>query len=373
MNHPHYRFSRRPRPAWWPENEPWPPQRPMRPMRRYPFFRRMGCMFALFSAILWCFPLIIIVSLAQALGWVTIPRAPVPVDVPALLAVVLTAVIAVAVMVHLVRRFFLPLDNLVEAADRVARGDYSVRVDEGGPRAVRSLAQAFNNMAARLDSTMADRRNLLADVTHEMRTPLTVMQGNLEGMLDGLYPADPANLRAVLDETTLLARLISDLQTLALAETGALQLKLEPTDLEVLIHDVAGGFQAQAASAGVSLDLEVAPETPSLQLDAGRIRQVLTNLLANAMRYTPAGGSVQVACRAQSAHVIIEVRDTGAGISPEDLPHVFDRFYRSSDSGGMGLGLAIARHLVEAHGGTLTAVSVPGRGTAMEIRLPVAR
>ena len=226
-------------------------------------------------------------------------------------------------------------------------------------------------MASRLDSTQTERRNLLADVTHEMRTPLTVIQGNLEGMLDGVYPADDARLRLALDETARLSRLIDDLRTLALAEVDTLQLQLELMDLDALLCDLIAVYQAQAASQGVTLDLDVAPDLPTPNLDAGRIRQVLANLLTNALRYTPSGGTVYIRSRVQQSQIVIDVQDTGAGIAPEDLPHVFDRFYRSTNSGGMGLGLAIARQLVEAHGGTLTASSEPGKGTSMRISLPI--
>jgi signal transduction histidine kinase len=355
------------RPPWWPEEEPWPPQRRM---RHYPFFRRIGCMFALFNIVAWGVFLSIGVSMARRLGWITFGGQPMAVDIPAVLGMIMAAVMTIAFVGWGLLRVFLPLDDLVEAADRVAQGDYSVRVRERGPRAVGSLARAFNNMASRLDSTQADRRNLLADVTHEMRTPLTVLQGNLEGMLDGLYPADEAHLRLVLDETAVLSRSIDDLRTLALAEAGALKLSIEPTDLAALMHDVTAAFQAHAEAQGVALSVDVAAGIPPVHMDPGRMRQVITNLLANALRYTPRDGSVQLACGVQGEQLIIEVRDSGSGIAAEDLPHVFDRFYRTSDSGGMGLGLAIARHLVEAHGGLLTAESAPGSETVMKISLP---
>ena len=236
---------------------------------------------------------------------------------------------------------------------------------------LRSLAHAFNNMAARLRITDEQRRELLADVTHELRTPLTVVQGNLEGMLDGVYPADEANLRSLLDEMNILARLVEDLRTLALAESGALQLKKEPTDLGMLVRDTAAAFLTQANEARVSLNVEPANDLPWLEMDPGRIRQVLSNLLANALRYTPAGGTISVRYWQAEKRALFEVQDSGPGISAEELPHVFERFYKSTDSGGMGLGLAIARHLVEAHSGTIIAESEPGQGTTMRIDLPL--
>ena len=213
----------------------------------------------------------------------------------------------------------------------------------------------------------------LADVTHELRTPLTVIQGNLEGMLDGVYPPDPAHLTALLEETQLLARLVDDLRTLALAESGALLLKKEPVDLAVLIHETAAGFRPQADAAQVTLEVEGSGDPPLLNLDPERMRQVLHNLLANALRYTPPGGSIRLRYEilAQDRQALITLQDSGSGIPPEDLPHIFDRFYKTRDSTGMGLGLPIARNLVEAHGGTITAQSLSGQGTRLQISLPV--
>jgi two-component system sensor histidine kinase BaeS len=331
---PHRDFRKRERPSWWPANEPWPPQRPF---RRHPFFRRIGCVFAFFNVVGWALSIFIVISLARALGWVTFGGETPPVQIPAIAGMMIAAVMTIVFVGWGLRRVFTPLDDLVEAADRVADGDYSVRVREHGSRAMGSLARAFNKMASRLDETQSNRRDLLADVTHEMRTPLTVIQGNLEGMIDGVYPADAKNLRALVDETTVLARLIEDLRTLALAESGALRLTKEPTDIEALIRDVTAAFQAQARAQSVEVIADAAANLPPLNLDPGRMRQVLTNLLTNALRYAP----------------------------------VFDRFYRSTDSGGMGLGLAIAKHLVEAHGGSIAVRSTPGQGTTMQILLPV--
>jgi signal transduction histidine kinase len=226
-------------------------------------------------------------------------------------------------------------------------------------------------MASRLTINDEQRRELLADVTHELRTPLTVVQVNLEGMLDGIYPADEANLRSLLDETNILSRLVEDLRTLALAESGAIQLKKEPVDLSMLIKDALAAFQTQADLAGVSLIFETGYDLLSLNLDPGRIRQVLSNLVANALRYTPSGGSVNIQYRQADEKAYLDIQDTDPGIPPEELSHAFERFYKSADSGGMGLGLAIARHLVEAHSGTISAESTLGHGTTMRIFLPM--
>jgi signal transduction histidine kinase len=223
-------------------------------------------------------------------------------------------------------------------------------------------------MAARLQANDEQRRDLLADVTHELRTPLTVIQGNLEGLLDGIYPRDDAHLEPILEETRVLSRLIDDLRTLALAESGALKLQQEPTDLAILVSETVAFFQAQAN--GVELSADVEPGLV-LEIDPARIRQVLENLITNALRYTPRGETIRVQCSVEGAYVKVSVSDTGAGISPDDLPHIFDRFYKSHDSRGTGLGLAIAKNLVIAHGGEISAQSTVGRGTTIHLTLPL--
>jgi signal transduction histidine kinase len=230
-------------------------------------------------------------------------------------------------------------------------------------------------MASRLQSADEQRRRLLSDVTHELRTPLTVIQGNVEGMLDGVYLPDQAHLKLILEETQVLSRLVEDLRTLALSDSGALVLRREPTDLAELVRDAAAASRAQADAAGLAIDVELSSDLPLLLLDPARMRQVVLNLLANAMRYTPGGGTIVVRVRMAAGggkeEVLLEIEDTGPGIAPEDLPHVFDRFYKARDSRGMGLGLSIARSLVEAHGGAISAQSPFGRGTTIRVILPV--
>jgi signal transduction histidine kinase len=271
------------------------------------------------------------------------------------------------------RRAALPVDELLEGVGRVADGDYSKRVDENGPSETRVLAQAINQMAERLQANEQQRRDLLADVTHELRTPITVIQGNLEGMLDGIYPADSDHLESILEETRVLSRVIEDLRTLSLAEGGALKLQLQSTDIGELIEETAEAFQAQAAAGGVSLRVELAPDLPLAEADPTRIREVLANLVSNALRYTPAEGVIQLSCRVDTPkEVCVSVHDTGRGIAPEDLPHIFDRFYKGHDSRGTGLGLAIVKSLVTAHHGQIGATSKPGEGTTIEFSLPTA-
>ncbi|HEY3312377.1 MAG TPA: HAMP domain-containing sensor histidine kinase [Anaerolineales bacterium] len=376
------------RPPWWPENEAWPPVRDH--LRgNSPFFRRMGCAFAVFNLLGFALLYLVVTWIASLLGGVSRLTPGLPSWVLAVgVGVLIFAALAVPLGILALRRVFSPLDDLLEASGRIADGDYAARVPEKGPREVRSMAKAFNNMASRLYVSDEKRRNLLADVTHELRTPLTVIQGNLEGMLDGVYPADETNLQALLDETNILARLVEDLRTVALAESGALKLKKESTDIGMLVRDTLNAFLSQAEAAGVALIIEMPdgfptrPEPTSLcqdaspvallaEIDPGRMRQVLSNLIANALRYTPAGGNVRVKYGLLQDHAQLEVTDDGPGIPPDDLPHIFERFYKSTDSGGMGLGLAIARHLVNAHGGTIQAQNAAGGGTTIRIVLPL--
>jgi two-component system sensor histidine kinase BaeS len=223
-----------------------------------------------------------------------------------------------------------------------------------------------------LSSTEAQRRALLADITHELRTPLTVVQGNLEGLVDGVYPTDQDHLVPILEEIRHFSRLIDDLRTLSEAEAGGLDLRREPTDLGVLAEEAVSVFRPAAAQADVELRLDISADFPLIEVDPGRLRQVLGNLLANALRFSPEGGEILLAgTNLGDGRVEITVSDQGPGISADVLPHIFDRFTRSPDSPGSGLGLAIARRLAEAHGGRLTAESQLGTGATLHLRLPI--
>jgi two-component system sensor histidine kinase BaeS len=282
-------------------------------------------------------------------------------------------IVLVLVVVLLVllagRRFASPVVDVMEAADRVAAGDYEAHVQVRGPRDVQRLGAAFNAMTQRLGSNEDRRRQLLADVAHELRTPLSVIQANLEALVDGLYPADETHLRSVLDETKVMSRLLNDLQTLSTAEAGALTLHRELTEPRHLIDAAVRAFAAQASEAGLRLDTRVPESLPEIEVDRLRIGEVLSNLLSNAIRHSPAGGVVTVSAARADDGIEMSVSDTGTGIPPERLPHVFDRFSRAADSPGTGLGLAIARSLIEAHGGGIRAESST-IGTTISFSLP---
>ena len=270
-----------------------------------------------------------------------------------------------------VRRIVAPLGDLIEAAGKVESGDYSVRVPVRGPRELRALGRAFNEMSAHLESSEAERTRLLADVTHELRTPLTVIQGNIEAIIDEIHPPDAEHLRAILNETQVLSRLIDDLRTVSTADAGALALHREDTDIGRLTRDAAASFDPPAAAAGVTLRVD-ADGAGSAEVDPIRVREVLNNVIANALRYTPRGGSVAVGASGDERRVTVNVRDTGAGIAPDVLPHIFERFTHAPDSPGAGLGLAIAKSLVTAHGGEISATSDLGQGTEVRFTLPRA-
>jgi signal transduction histidine kinase len=276
-----------------------------------------------------------------------------------------------------------PLADVMDAANAMAAGDFSVRVTERGSPEFRRLARSFNHMAGELQRADQNRRNLMADVAHELRTPLHIIQGNLEGVLDGVYQPTPEHIDATLEETRLLARLVDDLRTLSLAEAGHLLMHWEHVDVAELLHDVATSFSGWAEMAGVSLAVEtpVASDSLAIIADPGRLDQVIGNLVANALRHTPEGGTVTLAAALVEGGVRLTIADTGRGIPSEELPYIFDRFWSrtsgaASRSGGGtsgpggGLGLAIARSIVEAHGGRIDVVSQVEHGTKFTIDLP---
>lgn len=271
-----------------------------------------------------------------------------------------------------------PIRQLTAAAGALERGDFSRRVAVRTRDEIGDLAASFNKMADGLARAERQRRDLTADIAHELRNPLAVLQSHLEGLIDGVFPATTENLQPLLDQTQLLSRLVDDLRTLALAEAGQLSLQRSPADLGQLLQSVAARFAPVAAARQITLQVDAAAERPVISLDAQRIEQVIGNLLSNALRHTSEGG--RVTCRVTSDRagaLTVSVSDTGAGIPSEALPHLFERFYRvdrsrSRAEGGTGLGLAIVKQLVEAHGGDVWAESAPARGTTIAFTLPAA-
>lgn len=332
------------RPPWWPEGEDWP-RRARRPR------------FLAFALIV----VVVLVGLGFVMGsgfhrpWFLWPL----------------GVIAFFVFARFGRPRFFPVGRLVDAAAKLSDGDYSARVPEveGGP--MRQVVRSFNGMAERLEKSSEQRRRLLADVGHELRTPLTVIQGELEAMADGVHPFSPEQIEVLLDETRLLARLIDDLRVLSLSEGGELKLDIESIEAGTLVADAIASYQALAARSNITLTATA--DTGSLLADPLRLHEVLANVIANAIRHTPAGGTVAVTATSSPTGWLFLVSDTGTGIPAEQLPLIFERFAKGADSQGTGLGLSIARELVRAHGGEMKASSIVGQGTTIEFSIPPAR
>ncbi len=279
-------------------------------------------------------------------------------------------VVAGAATVVTYRRISRPVGDLLGAAEQVATGDYRVDVEVRGPPELRQLTVTFNEMAARLAANEEQRRRFLADITHELRNPLAVLQSEIEAQLDGVHPRDDHHLASLLEETRRLGHLVDDLHTLALAETGRLVLQQEAVAFGDLVDEVAGRHEAQAQQRDVALRASIAPGLPKVWVDPARVRQVLDNLLANAIRHTPTSGDVLVEvstiCAGSGDRPMVRCRvtDAGPGFPEDQLDKVFERFKRAGDSRGSGLGLSIARDLVRAHGGTIDAGNDPTTGGA---------
>jgi signal transduction histidine kinase len=302
---------------------------------------------------------------------------PTAAEIPLGLAAVVTFVTTISVIAGVVvsRSISAPITRLATAAQRIGGGDLETRVQVGGSRELVALAQAFNTMAGDLQRAEEQRANLMADVSHELRTPLTALEGNLRAALDRVYDLDDAEIADLYGQTQHLIRLVNDLRELALAEARQLPLRRQQTDLSALVNETVRVFAPLADEQGVHLAQQI-ERLPAIRVDAARIRQVLHNLLANALRHTPAGGSVTVVGRPDHDEVYLAVVDTGAGLEANQVGLVFDRFYRtdrsrSRDTGGAGLGLAIVKAIVEAHDGRVVATSNGvGQGSSFGLYLP---
>jgi signal transduction histidine kinase len=293
-----------------------------------------------------------------------------------LIAALVAAGLGIVIGLIISRTVSRPLSQLAQAARAFAAHDWDQRVQVHGTEEVAEVSFAFNDMADSLQQSETLRRNLMADVAHELRTPLTVLQGNLRAMLDGVYPLERSEIATLYDETRLLNRLVDDLRELALAEAGQLKLNLQPIDLAPLIGSTMTNFMPIAEERDLTLAMKI-DRAIEVHADPDRAAQVLRNLIANALWHTPPQGKVAIEAQEIDRDWQISVTDSGEGIAPEDLPHVFDRFYRSDKSrarhtGGNGLGLAIAKSLVEAMGGQIGVESKLGHGSRFWFALPRA-
>lgn len=301
-----------------------------------------------------------------------------------LLAASAAVVAAVVVSLLVTRRVVAPVREMMDASRRIADGSYAERVavrgssDPAEMDELDQLAVTFNQMADKLERTETMRRELIGDVAHELRTPLSTIKGSLEGLMDGVLAPSEANLLQIYREADRMQRLVADLQELSRVEAGAFELHPRTVDVEELVAGAAGRLAGQFEEKGVRLEIKLAPDLPRVKADPDRVGQVMLNLLGNALQYTPSGGTVEVLARPLERHLEIEVHDQGIGIPAEHLPQLFTRFYRvdrsrSRAGGGSGIGLTIAKHLVEAQGGRIWASSQGlGKGSKFTFTLPLA-
>jgi len=293
-------------------------------------------------------------------------------------SIVVIGILIIVLGILLSRSLTAPLNQLAVAANRFAARDWDQRVPVRGAREIVEVSTAFNQMADELQQQETLRRNLMADIAHELRTPLAVMQGNLHAMLDDMYPLDRAEIATLYDETRLLSRLVDDLRELALADAGKLPLKLQTVNLTEILNTAAANFVAPADAQNVRFETMGLKTLPTVRADPDRVAQALRNLLANALQHTPANGTITLGAAVQDKFVGIFVRDTGTGVPVQDIPHIFDRFYRTDKSraratGGTGLGLAIAKAWVEAMGGKIGVESKEGEGSTFWFTLPTEK
>lgn len=290
--------------------------------------------------------------------------------------IISAAIIGVVAGAWLSHTLAAPLQRLEKGAQAIAAKDLSYRVPVRGSQEIRAVADSFNQMASQLQTAETLRQNLLADVAHELRHPIHILKGNLQAILDDVYPLDKEEIARLVDQTNHLSTLINDLHELAQAEAQQLAINKQATDIAQLVKDVTAVFKPGAVSKQIELQVELLGTMPVLEVDGSRLRQVLHNLLDNALRHTPENGRILVTVEPIEAGLQIRVADSGAGIKPEELPHVFDRFYRadgarSREHSSAGLGLAIARAIIEAHGGSINVSSPgPGQGSTFALTLP---
>ncbi|MEE8419069.1 MAG: ATP-binding protein [Dehalococcoidales bacterium] len=300
-----------------------------------------------------------------------------PISIFLLWGALIAVVIGLIMTFFLSRRILAPVRTLSSAARRLGQGDFSQRVEVADKGELGELADTFNSMATDLERAEQLRRNMVADVAHELRTPLSNLRGYLEATRDGVVRPDAKTMRLLDEEASLLSRLVDDLQELSLAEAGELKMAIEPQDITELIKKTAEATREQAETKGISLTIDLPEILPAVSIDSQRTAQVLRNLLENALAHTASGDSITIDASRQDEWVEVSVSDTGKGISQEELANIFERFYRvdksrSRSTGGSGLGLTIARRLIEAQGGRITARSEPGKGSRFSFSVPVS-
>ncbi len=295
-----------------------------------------------------------------------------------LIASVISILAAIAASLFITRRIVDPIREMMRASRRIAAGDYHVRVDSPTRDELGALAESLNHMASALDQAEHRRVELIGDVAHELRTPLASLKSSLEGMLDEVIPHEPETFLTLQREVSRMQRLVDDLQQLSRVEAGQIPLETRAIAVEGLIRAVTERLRPQFEDKQVDLTVQVPSDLPRALADSNRSTQILVNLLGNALQYTASGGSVTVTATCERHEIVVVIKDTGVGISSDQLPHIFERFYRADKSrarsmGGSGIGLTIAKHLVEAQGGRIWASSPGlGKGSTFTFTLPVS-
>jgi signal transduction histidine kinase len=284
------------------------------------------------------------------------------------------ALASLAFGIFMARRLTRPIDRVVGAARLIAQGDYAGRIkQQSGTTEIVELTDSINSLAETLGEQDALRKRLTADVAHELRTPLSTLQSHIEAMIDGVWLPDAERLASCHEETVRMSRLVGDLEELARYESEGLALQKTRFDLAALLKRIALSFEGQFKKSGVRLSCD--PQTVIVEADEDKLSQVFVNLLSNALKYTPSGGSVGITTTETARDVCVSIHDTGIGISAEDVPHIFERFYRTDESrsrltGGSGIGLTIVKTILDAHGGSISVTSQPGLGSEFTVSLP---
>jgi two-component system sensor histidine kinase BaeS len=354
-----------PGPHWWPEGERWPPRVGPGSEAWAGFGRRLFKGVIAFIALLILVGVLIGALVATAVAEVTSSE-----RFGVVAATLLVLVAGGWFSRRAVRRTWWPVRDLVGAAGRLADGDYTVRVDERSSVGMRAVASSFNSMAERLEESDEQRRRLMSDLGHELRTPLAVIRGEIEAAIDGVHDGGPEHMKSMLDEVEVMERLIEDLRVLTLSEAGKLPLQTEQANLMNVVDEVASSYRSTASASDIGIDVEAPAEVPSLEMDPVRIRQALANLIVNSIRAMPTGGRMTLSVDVEDDRIRINVIDTGPGIDAAQLGEVFDRFVKSEDSPGSGLGLSIARSLVRGHGGDVEIAATGADGTTVSMWLP---
>lgn len=352
-------------PQWWPEGENWPPKGGKGSEAWSGFGRRLFKF-----AMAFMFFLVVGAALVGAVIATAVAGVASGGRFAIVLATLFVLVAGSSLLRRVIRRTWRPVRDLIGAAGRLADGDYTARVNERSSAGMRAVGSSFNSMATRLEEADEQRRQLMSDLGHELRTPLAVIRGEIEAVIDGVHDGGPEHMESLLDEVEVLERLIEDLRILTLSEAGKLPLQTEQADLMKVVEEVASSYRPTASTSGIEILVEAPAEVPDLEMDPVRIRQALANLVVNSIRAMPAGGRVTLRVEVEDDRIRIDVIDTGPGIDPAQLDEVFGRFVKSENSPGSGLGLSIARGLLKAHGGDLEIAASGPTGTTASMWLP---